>query len=87
MSVFQILSDHNPQHNVIISDFAKQYRIYIVGLKEILLKAEKLHHEDKHVKELEEKVAKRKASESQVNEVKIYVATFLKIRLKKHWMY
>jgi type II secretory pathway component PulM len=38
-------------------------------LKEILLKTEKLHHEEKHVKELEEKVAKKKASDSTLNEV------------------
>ena len=39
-------------------------------MKEILLKTEKLHSEEKHLKELDEKVAKRKASESQLNEAR-----------------
>jgi hypothetical protein len=80
--LFQIVFDHNSGHNATISgsftiqidfntlEFVKKERAYMTSLKEVLAKADKLHHEEKVVQDLEEKVAKKKASEHTLKEAR-----------------
>jgi len=51
-------------------EFVDAYRLYIGGLKEVLAKHEKLHHDEKSLKELQEKVTKKKASAESLASVK-----------------
>jgi len=70
LEIFNTVNKFNTDHGNIYKEFAVAYRNYISGLKEILSKHEKLVHEEKQVKELTEKVAKKKASQEALNSAK-----------------
>jgi len=74
------LQGHNTVHSTIINNFCAKYRKWIQVLKEILALYEKLGTAEKHVKDVQEKVHKKKATDAELtsaNEARDRISTEL----------